>query len=158
MKPALFLAPFLAACALSACASNLERVRGEAPEQGSAFSRALAAEYRDLAAFEADLMSDWADADYFARKSLRAAAGEIFPPADPVGRDLPRETLLEIFHARDRLLAALETGARERAPDLAARAQARFDCWLEQQEEDLQPEHISACRDALLDSLAGLER
>jgi OOP family OmpA-OmpF porin len=34
------------------------------------------------------------------------------------------------------------------------RAQSRFDCWLEQQEENFQEDHISACRDELLAALA----
>jgi OOP family OmpA-OmpF porin len=63
----------------------------------------------------------------------------------------------EITQTRARLLAALDGGAREGKPEIAARAQARFDCWIEQQEENFQNDHISACRDELLAALAELE-
>ncbi len=35
---------------------------------------------------------------------------------------------------------------RDSNPAIAARAQARFDCWVEQQEENHQADHIAACR------------
>lgn len=147
----------LSVLALGACTTDLAAIRAlKEPSGGTAFTRALALEYRDLALFEADEMYDWHDAGYFARKGLRAAKGEAFAPADPTGRDLPLATLQEIFRIRDHLMGALADSAREIDPTLAARAQARFDCWLEQQEENLQPDHIAACRDALLDSLGKL--
>jgi OOP family OmpA-OmpF porin len=129
-------------------------VAGAAVECGQ---QALTREYKDLSAFEADEMKDWRDANYFAGKALAAAGGQTVAPQDPGERDLPGDVLPEIQSVRQRLLTALDGGARENKADVAARAQARFDCWLEQQEENFQNDHISACRDELLAALAELE-
>ena len=142
---------------LAACTTDLERIRTTEASGGTPFTQALTNEYRDLAVFEADEMFDWRDAGYFARRGLAAAGGEVVQPEDPANRDLPAESLGEITDIRGRLLAALDGGARDSKPELAARAQARFDCWLEQQEENFQFDHISACKDELLASLAELE-
>lgn len=142
---------------LAACSTDLDRIRTTEASGGTPFTQALTKEYRDLAVFEADEMYDWRDAGYYARRGLSAAEGEVVQPEDPANRDLPAESLAEITDVRGRLLAALDGGARDNKPELAARAQARFDCWLEQQEENFQYDHISACKDELLAALAELE-
>jgi OOP family OmpA-OmpF porin len=54
-------------------------------------------------------------------------------------------------------MTALNAGARDRLPRDAAHAQAMFDCWLEQQEENFQPNDIAACRSAFMEALAKIE-
>jgi len=142
---------------VAACTTDLDRSRTVQPTGGTPFTQALTKEYKDLAAFEADEMYDWTDAGFYARKALAAANGENVGPQDPAERNLPKDVLPEIQSTRQRLLTALDGGARESKPEIAARAQARFDCWLEQQEENFQNDHISACRDELLAALAELE-
>src|SRR5690606_22513229 len=63
----------------------------------------------------------------------------------------------EMADGRARLMRALNAGARESHPELAARAQGRFDCWVEQQEENHQLDHIAACRDQFFAALEQLE-
>ncbi len=46
------------------------------------------------------------------------------------------------------LITLLGAGARSRFSDLAAHPQGCFDCWIEPQEENFQPGHSAACRDA----------
>jgi OOP family OmpA-OmpF porin len=58
---------------------------------------------------------------------------------------------------RARLVQVLDASARDSHPELAARAQGRFDCWVEQQEENHQADHIAACRDAFFAALEELE-
>ena len=142
---------------VAACTTDLDKSRTVEPTGGNAFTQALTKEYKDLAAFEADEMYDWRDAGFYARKALAAANGDNVGPQDPAERDLPADVLPEINSPRQRLLTALDGGARDSKPEIAARAQARFDCWLEQQEENFQNDHISACRDELLAALAELE-
>lgn len=142
---------------LAACTTDLDRIRTTEPSGGTAFTQALTKEYRDLAVFEADEMYDWRDAGYYARRGLASADGEVVLPEDPTNRDIPSDMVNEIQDVRVRLIAALDGGARENKPEVAARAQSRFDCWLEQQEENFQNDHISACRDELLAALAELE-
>jgi OOP family OmpA-OmpF porin len=141
---------------LAGCASNIQQVR-TVEATGSPFTAALTEEYRQFAVFEADEMYDWGNADYFARKGLSAAGGEVVLPEEVGSWDLPADKVDEITAARARLVAALDAGGRDQAPELAARAQGRFDCWVEQQEENHQPDHIAACRDEFLKAMDELE-
>lgn len=142
---------------ISGCASNIEQLRETtAPSGGTAFTRALASGYRDFTLFEADDMYDWPEADYFARKGLAAGGGEVVLPEDLVNWDLPPERVPELTDARSRLIAALDGGARDTNPAVAGQAQARFDCWVEQQEEHHQPDHIAACKKAFEHAMAQL--
>jgi OOP family OmpA-OmpF porin len=157
MKTLKILAVLGALSFVAACTTDLDRSRTVEPTGGTPFTQALTKEYKDLAAFEADEMYDWRDAGWYARRALTSASGQIVTPQDPAERDLPQDVLPEIQQTRARLMTALDGGARENKPEVAARAQARFDCWLEQQEENFQNDHISACRDELLAALAELE-
>jgi OOP family OmpA-OmpF porin len=157
MKTLKLMAALGALSFVAACSSEIEQARTAQPTGGTPFTQALTREYKDLSAFEADEMKDWRDANYFAGKALAAAGGQTVAPQDPAERDLPQDVLPEIQSVRQRLLTALDGGARENKAEVAARAQARFDCWLEQQEENFQNDHISACRDELLAALAELE-
>lgn len=148
---------------LSGCAGawtvdeNVQRLNAVTP-QGSIFTRGLTGEYRRFATFERDEMYDWSDADHFARKGLRAAAGSDVEPEQLADRNLPRDKRDELETARQRLIQALDNGGRSLSPVSAATAQGRFDCWMEQQEENHQPEHIAACRDAFWVALEDTER
>jgi OOP family OmpA-OmpF porin len=142
---------------LAGCASDVDQLREAQPTGGTPFTQALTKEYQDLVAFEADEMADWVDAHYFARKGLAAANGDVVLPEELGIWDLPPEMVDELASARGRLMRALDSGARESNPEIAARAQARFDCWVEQQEENHQLDHISACRDEFLAAMEELE-
>lgn len=142
---------------LAGCASDIEQVRNVQPTGGSEFTAALAEEYKQFAIYEADEMYDWPDASYFARKGLAAAAGEVVLPEDLANWDLPVGAVAELASARARLMAVLDAGARDTNPVTAARAQGRFDCWVEQAEENHQPMHIAACRDEFYAALEQLE-
>lgn len=142
---------------LAGCASDISQMRDVQPTGGTPFTQALTEEYRQLTSFEADEMDDWVDANYFARKGLGAANGDIVLPEELGIWDLPPEKVDELAAARGRLMRALDAGARDSNPQLAAKAQARFDCWVEQQEENFQSEHINACRDEFLQAMDELE-
>ena len=156
MKPFKWLAVVALSGALAACASDIQRVRST-EGTGSPFTRALTQEYKDFSAFEADEMYDWPNARHFARKGLLASEGEVVQPEDLGNWDLPAERVDELTAARAKLVGLLDAGARDRVSEAAARAQVRFDCWVEQQEENHQPDHISACRDQFFAALAELE-
>ena len=148
---------FLSACATFTAGPELQSLR-EADPKGSAFSQALSREYLVLANFEADEMVDWRDAQRFTRKGLRAAMGERVPPEDFGRWRIPAGQRAPLAAARARLMAALGAGAPEAAPDNAARAQAHFDCWVEQQEENWQVEHIATCRPGFEAAMGALEK
>ncbi len=146
--------------ALTACDFNkFEEVDAvnEVQPVGSAFTQKLSAEYRNFVNSELDNMGDHADALHFSRKGLAAARGDVVMP-EPLGDwNVTAENMNELGLGRSRLVSVLDLGAREAYPDVAAVAQARFDCWIEQQEENFQPDDINACKKDFLDALSQLE-
>jgi OOP family OmpA-OmpF porin len=147
----------LAGCASFSDINDVDAVRGMDAGGGTPFNQALFGEYQELALFEADLMYDWPDAGLFARKALAAANNDVVLPEMLEDWDLPEEHVGALSDARARLMAALEATARSKAPVEAAHAQGRFDCWVEQQEENHQPDHIAACREEFMAAMAALE-
>lgn len=135
---------------------NVEQIRTMAPT-GTDFNSGLVREYKRLSTFEADEMYDWIDAENHAAKGVMAANGETPMPSDPAEwaiEDPAKRQELEL--ARSSMMSLFDKGARTTAPLEAALAQAKYDCWVEQQEEGHQPTHIAACKDEFEVALAGL--
>ncbi len=147
--------------ALSACtnfdAHSEVKALNEAQAVGSPFTQSLAAEYRDFSNRELDDMFDYPDALHFARKGLAAAAGEVVMPEPISDWNLMPQHMEELGTARGRLVVAFDLGAREVAPQQSAVAQARFDCWIEQQEENWQEKDIIECKNAFMEAMNTLE-
>ena len=112
----------------------------------TAFTESLRAEYADRAA-EENGEGDFANARYFARRAQAAGGGEVVLPELVENRNIPAAAVGELTSARAGLVAALDAGGRDEATQQAARAQRMFDCWLEEQEENIQPDDIASCRD-----------
>lgn len=117
------------------------------------FEHSLAAEYRRFALYEADDMADWIDAEHFAEKTLASARGETVPPEDLADWKLGDAQLPALQSSRARLISAFERDSRILAPHASARAQAQFDCWVEQAEEGHQTDDIAACRTGFLNAM-----
>ncbi len=173
----------LGACATTDNLDTYNKAKG-ACTAGSAFNAALCNGYSQLATEEQTpyepYVIDPRDRDYYATKAIAAGAGQTplpsnvagpLPPegcgasqaaapcvAVPDSRPIPGEAIAEVTDGRARLMAAFDAGGREKAPDPAARAQTQFDCWLEQLEENYQPQDIARCRQGFLDALAELEK
>ena len=135
--------------ALSACAGGplpeeLDKAKKVTPT-GSAFNKALYKDYLDLSVFEKE-QEDLTSIGIFAHRAIVAGSGKSILPEEITKRDLPADKVGELTNARKRLIAVLDGGGRAKTPDAAALAQAKFDCWMEQQEENNQPDHIAACR------------
>lgn len=124
---------------------------------GSPFTQQLAAEYRAFSNYELNKMQDYADALHFARKGLAAAEGIQVMPEPITDWDLSQPHMIELGEARARLIAAFDRGAREIIPGKSAIAQARFDCWIEQQEENWQDTEISSCKNDFLRTMGEIE-
>lgn len=153
-----------AACALAAvlagCAdqANVDVVRN-LPNRGERFHQALQRDYADLAAAER-AEADWRDAVFFTQRAKRASAGETFDPQAVGERRIPDHALAEISEARRRLMSVLTDAARRSQPNGASLAQTSFECWLQEQEEDVQPDDIAACKrnfDTAMLALGGTE-
>lgn len=144
------------AALLAACTTNLDQLNSVTPG-GTAFTERLAVEYRDLANFEQNEMFDYRDADRYAQKGLTAAGGEAVAPYDVGDFAIPADSQQELADARATLISVLQGGATESHPVDAAIAQTRYDCWLEQLEENVQPDHIAACRDEFYMAIARIQ-
>lgn len=136
---------------------NVEKVRTTAPA-GDGFNERLAKEYKALALFEADEMGDWQDADFFAAKSLKAGHGDSPMPSDPAKWDISSAAARSDLAAAHADLTAVLPDGRTKAPVEAAVAQAKYDCWVEQEEEGFQQDHIAACRTAYVTAMDALKK
>ena len=141
---------------VSACSTySLEELRHTVP-RGSAFQRELAKLYMNFADSE-EKDYDWRNSWYFADKGLLAAYGKDVSPEDLENWNLSGDALAHLEKSRADLLAALTPEVLETRPEIAARAQFNFDCWVEQQEENSQEDDIEACRDGFVRALAKLD-
>lgn len=158
MRGTLLAVGILSLGACSAFKSHTEvEALNEAETVGSPFTQKLAAEYREYSNNEQNIMFDYPDALHFARKGLAAASGEVVMP-EPVGDwNLSAEHIDDLTEARSRLVVAFDLGAREIAPNEAAIAQARFDCWIERQEEDWYKDASKGCRTQFIETIKSLE-
>lgn len=150
-----------AACAgllvlLGACTRwDLEPVQQQ-PVVDDPFQSALKAAYMEKAAFERAEI-DWNDLLYFRDRAELAGAGKTVEPQAVAGREVPAD-MVDMFTAqRERILKLYRIRGRERAPQDLAEAQASFDCWLEQQEEGHQADHIERCKTAFMAAIAAAE-
>lgn len=137
--------------------NDVAEIRDRIPA-GNTFNAELVQEYKKMALFEADEMYDWIDAENHATKGNMAAEGKTPLPYTPAEWNIESDSRLrELELARAELVSILDDGARMDAPHEAAVAQAKYDCWVEQQEEGHQPTHIAACREAYLAALDDLK-
>lgn len=120
------------------------------------FDKALQAEYVDLGKSEYGEY-DWCDGDHFLDKAWEAGSGMAVGPDTVASRNLDDKYVADANGYADRLNAAFAAGGKDAMPEVAAKAQASFDCFLQEAEEDIQPDHIAACRDDLEAALAQLE-
>jgi OOP family OmpA-OmpF porin len=128
---------------------NLSAVRAAAPQSPSTFNQALASDYADYAnSLHQD--KNYVDVDYFSRKGLAAAKGATVPPEDQsrflIPLEVPEQFRSQLADGRGRLVNALNGGAAERAPGVAARAQVSYDCWVNGMEDNWEAASKGTCR------------
>jgi len=147
--------------ALAACSgfNDFDEVQAlnEVQAVGSPFTQKLTSEYRTFVNSETFDMYDHADGLHFARKGIASARGDVVMP-EPVGDwNIDAQHINELSTARARLVNVYDLGAREMQPDLSAVAQARFDCWIENQEENYTADQIAQCKNEFMNALNQLE-
>lgn len=142
----------LAGCSGFKSHSEVEALN-EVKSVGSPFTQELVVQYRDYANQQQNIGFDYADALHFARKGLAAASGEVVLPEPVSDWNLKPEHVEELTSARAMLVGALDGGAREAAPQKAALAQAKFDCWIEQQEENWNDASKVTCKNEFADAM-----
>ena len=148
---------FIAVAFIAGCAArpDINAIRSM-PSKGDAFQQALHGEYLVLAKWEED-QGDYDSADYYVMKAKMAAEGKAVAPTEMKERKIPASAIADLNAARTRLMGALAATASKKAPADAARAQTMFDCWMEQQEENFQPEDIALCRSGFEGAMRNIE-
>jgi OOP family OmpA-OmpF porin len=146
---------------LTACSQlhKLDEVKAldKASPIGNAFTQRLTSEYQNFVNDELEGFDDHADSLHFSRKGLASARGDMVSPEQVSDWKLLPGHAEELIVARSRLINTFDMGAREVQPDLSAVAQVRYDCWIENQEENFQQDQISSCKAQFMDALAQLE-
>lgn len=157
MQPIRCLSAVAVAALLGACAGGEVRdldttsVRN-LPQHGSEFNRALHQNYVTLAQEEVDEAHVNA-ASYYNTKARQAASGATVLPTRMDERSVPSAHVKQLTEARAEMMRVLDAGGGSKAPAPMARAQAQFDCWVEEQEENHQPKDIALCRNGFMTAL-----
>ncbi len=136
---------FFCALALAACGLQLQEAEKVTPATDE-HGEALYEGYLGLSKLEFD-EGDYQDSDYFAERAILAGANQKFEPQVISARDLPADKLNEMASARRKVITAVYRGSVNKLPRISAQAQVRFDCWMQEQEENFQPDDIAACRE-----------
>jgi len=158
MKQFLAISCLFLCTLLSACNTgwDLDELKSVQP-CGAHFNTALAREYQDFSESEADEY-DWSSSSYFARKGLAAAYGEFkVVPEYPEKWDIAADKLPELQSARKKLMNLLSEKNQKKYPESLAHAQMLYDCWVEEQEEAWQTDHIASCRAEFFATIANLK-
>jgi OOP family OmpA-OmpF porin len=150
----------IAAVALAGCAGSQLEVAKMAEVAKTPFNFNLYDGYIGLSKTEYG-EGDYEDSDRFANRAIKASMAKKDTAVKPEGfkaRNLPMDKEGELRKARGRLMIALHQGGRENYPRYAADAQIKFDCWMQEQEENFQPKDIEACKKGFMKAVAKLEK
>ncbi len=148
------LAVSMAVGLLAAC-SGTDQV-AQMKVKGGGFEQGLRDGYVKLANEEYD-QTDINSGDAYVERATASAMGKPPAPEAISARKLVAPHKAELTSARARLAAAFAKTATTKVPADAAKAQVMFDCWMEQAEENIQPEDIAACRKGFMAALKKVE-
>jgi len=127
---------------------------------GIAFNQALYSGYAELSEDRSDawLGADWdfVDGELFNHKARTAKKNSVVLPDEPMDRELSEEQAATFQDAIERLRSGFDRGGRYLAPQDAATAQVKYDCWIEAT-EDGRVGDAEACRAAFEQAMAALE-
>jgi OmpA-OmpF porin, OOP family len=149
------LAMGLSACAITS-QSDIDAAAALSPKGGT-FTKTLHSEYIKLAKME-NKEGDHPDAIYFANKARAAASGKA-PKADTrKQRDITKKNWKKAKGGLQRLKVMRERGGLKFDPKNMAKAQAGWDCYLQELEENLQKKDIKWCQKYMDKALKGASK
>lgn len=141
---AVLLSLSMAACSPLKTHTDVEALK-EAKAVGSPFTQQLTGFYKEIVNSKQRAM-DYPDAKHFAKKGLLAAEGKVVLPEPLENWHLDADSAKMLRQARIDLVGDLNAGARVIAPFEAATAQGKFDCWIEQQEQNWMSFKPASCK------------
>jgi outer membrane protein OmpA-like peptidoglycan-associated protein len=127
---------------LVACAANVNKAEYMRPADDP-YSEALRKNYLQVAEYEKSYGSQTI-ANLMADKSIAAAKERQVLPANMKNKSLTKAERRQLQEARERLVLALNTTPRIESPEELANAQAHYDCWAVNAEENKY--HADNCR------------
>ena len=89
---------------------------------------------------------DWASSQHFAEKGLKAAYGTAIMPEPLEHWNIPAAKREGLRQGRMHYDALITDAVKQSHPKQAADALFYYDCWIEQQEENWQSDHIDGCK------------
>ncbi|HNY25381.1 MAG TPA: OmpA family protein [Alphaproteobacteria bacterium] len=126
-----------------------------APHKDS-FLNQLAMNYRSYAIYNARTSGHPDMGEIFAQKAVAAFSGELpFPESLDNWKIIDEKTSFEFHNEYNKLLDALKNDASENNPEVAAEAQAKFDCWLSATASE-QTATANECHDRFVKAMAAL--
>lgn len=140
----------------TAMAASPQDIAPAAGIEADGFRKNLAREYYDMARFENDKAYDYKASKSFTNKAMIAAQGKIPAPSKISAYDIPAGRIAELTDARKELINALKTQNTPENAAALARAQCRFECWLERAEEAPDDSHYASCRDEFNQAMVSL--
>jgi len=128
------------------CKSQLQKSK-ELHFDDKSFNSNLAKYYVNFATQEAE-KHDWFDSEYFAEKAIKASHNLNTPPENPKNWQIKDSSAeKEVLSAYDKLNLLLNDKNKNLYPVQLAKAQANYDCWVEELEEGWQKDDIKMCKD-----------
>ncbi len=116
----------------------------------------LAREYYELARYENATAFDYKSSGEYTKKAKLAMARKVAAPSRVEKYDIPAKYAGELIAARKTLIDALKTQNSPENAGSLARAQSRFDCWVERAEEAVDDTHFANCKAEFEAAMASL--
>lgn len=140
----------LSGCAGVSDGNSLDALSNIDASGASAFNQALSADYASYAVYEAETETE-AEAEFvsegegevklkddvglFVRKAVSAGNNEMVEPENVMDWPIPNDRVIILNAHRTIMMNEFAKGAKVSHPALAGRAQAQFDCWVEEEAE-----------------------
>ena len=144
----IFISLFMSNCAYH----KIEKLQ-EMPNSTNKFSEELSHAYLKFALSEMNEMHDEIDAAYFADKGINAKLNKKVYPEEVKNWDIANNYIKEANDKRNKILDFHNSKLLKNHPQILAKTQIGFDCWLEQLEEGWQDEHIKDCYEMMNNNL-----
>ncbi|MCL1786229.1 MAG: hypothetical protein FWG39_03735, partial [Alphaproteobacteria bacterium] len=135
----------------------VENLNVRANQHNDPFLTMLAVNYRSFAIWNAREAGNFELGEMFANKAVTAFSGDT--PMPEAARNWPisdNNTIAEMNFGFDALIGALKNDASDMCPEIAAEAQAKFDCWVAAASTG-QSATAAECRDRFGDAMTVLQ-
>ncbi len=126
--------------------------------QKNNFLDSLAREYKSYAIYKNEKTDDFDGANFFAKKSLQAYTGKYVKPYDVYKLNMNLATAAHIYRIYDDLMFLFSYNLNDKYPVLMANAQAKFDCFIDNEVLKNNKKQASVCYKKFTETMAILNK